>query len=105
MSAGDPVLAESYFQHAEHYPRFINEANEEIARHAPQQSQQQPYDGNAQPAVSEEGAPQPVVDGLNDLDQGFLVGPRGSEAQPSDAPQPEQPRTRNPVRQGETGSL
>jgi len=83
MSAGDRVLAESYFQHAEHYQRFINEANEEMARFQPQPSQQQPqpYDGTgAQPSVSEEGAPQPSSEGLSDLDQSFLVGPRVTEA-------------------------
>lgn len=107
-AAGDRVLAESYYQHAEHYQRMLNEAAEEQARYQAQYQQSQP-----QPAVEAEGfvaegivdladAPQPV---LNDLDQGFLVGGRQAQAQPqeadkaeaaADAPQPEQ---KQPARQ------
>lgn len=97
-AAGDRILAESYFQHAEHYQRMLNEANEEMARNNPQAFQQQQQqqqqangegeqpqlDGNAQPAAG--AAPQ--VDGsgeqptvaMNDLDQGFLVGNRQPRA-------------------------
>ena len=75
-SAGDRVLAESYLQHAEHYQRFINEMTEEYNQYQQQnpQFQQQPQmqpqqlDGVASLA--------PATDGLSDLDQGFLVGPR-----------------------------
>lgn len=80
MSAGDRVLAESYFQHAEHYLRLINEMNEEFARQNPgyQAQQPQPYDGaGPQPVVEDGTGPQPSVPAMNDLDQGFLVGPRG----------------------------
>jgi len=77
-SAGDRVLAESYLQHAEHYQRFINEMTEEFNQYNQQNPQyQQP------PVVQVEGngtGPAAVItpqaDGLNDLDQGFLVGPR-----------------------------
>jgi len=76
-SAGDRVLAESYLQHAEHYQRFINEMTEEFNQYNQQnpQLQQQPVvqvDGNAVVAA----VVTPQADGLNDLDQGFLVGPR-----------------------------
>jgi len=75
-SAGDRVLAESYLQHAEHYQRFINEMTEEFNQYNQQNPQPQPQpmqiDGNAAAPV----VTTPQVDGLNDLDQGFLVGPR-----------------------------
>ena len=76
-SAGDRVLAESYLQHAEHYQRFINEMTEEFNQYNQQYNNQQP-----QPQVAADGnaAAQPVSietsGGMNDLDQGFLVGPR-----------------------------
>jgi hypothetical protein len=89
-SAGDRVLAESYFQHAEHYLRLINEMNEEFARHNPNFQPQQPqsFDGNgAQPSVDDNQQP-PTAD----LDQSFLVGPRHTpapqQAQPSEGEQP-----------------
>jgi hypothetical protein len=92
-SAGDRVLAESYLQHAEHYQRFINEMTEEFNQYNQQNPQMQPQpqvppvqvDGNAAVAV----AVAPQADGLSDLDQGFLVGPR-SNVQPNaaDMPQP-----------------
>lgn len=77
-SAGDRVLAESYLQHAEHYQRFINEMTEEFNQYQQQNPQFQPQplqvDGNLAVAPVAAAAPQP--DGLSDLDQGFLVGPR-----------------------------
>lgn len=88
-SAGDRILAESYLQHAEHYQRMINDMQEEYNKYNPPQFQQQ-----QQPITGEE--PQPVIPeatttstaqhgngaaeqpnlALNDLDQGFLRGPR-----------------------------
>lgn len=89
-AAGDRVLAESYFQHAEHYQRFINEMTEEYNKY-----QQQTYGADAEiiptgPVASEGSAEvaalsseQPKVP-MNDLDQAFLVGrkPDGT-AQPA----------------------
>ncbi|MFH1157667.1 MAG: DUF4167 domain-containing protein [Pseudomonadota bacterium] len=95
-SAGDHVLAESYLQHAEHYQRFINEMTEEmnLYNQQPQQHlQQQPQtDGNGPTAAGTE------ADKLNDLDQGFLVGPRHG-AQPqggAETPQPSGDRQEKP---------
>lgn len=87
-SAGDRILAESYLQHAEHYQRTINEMTEEFNQQ--QQSQNQYQQGQQpQPYVPAAGAEQqPSVAAaemtqpgnvMNDLDQGFLVGPRRSE--------------------------
>ncbi len=92
-AAGDRVLAESYLQHAEHYQRMINEANEEQARHQqqhggqPQQQGQHQHqqqhqqnqhgdDHHAQTDPAESEQPNVSANGLEDLDQSFLVGPR-----------------------------
>ena len=95
-SAGDRILAESYLQHAEHYQRTINEMTEDFNQH--QQSQNQYQQGQQpQPYVPATGAEAPVMademtqtggggqqqsggDAMNDLDQGFLVGPRRGES-------------------------
>jgi hypothetical protein len=43
-SGGDRVMAESYFQHAEHYFRILNAMNQAAAQH--QQSQQRRFQGS-----------------------------------------------------------
>lgn len=83
MSAGDRVQAESYFQHAEHYQRLINEMGEEYNRNNPQQSQQQPQQpvmtgDEPQPDIPVEKPSAKQGGGLEDLDQGFLR-PRETE--------------------------
>lgn len=101
-SAGDRVLAESYLQHAEHYQRFINEMNEEMNQYNQQnpQHQQQPQVQQQQPQGNANAVVDAVSEGtLNDLDQGFLVGPRSGSGQLNGAdqasqPQPEQNRPR-----------
>lgn len=40
-SSGDPVAAENYYQHAEHYFRLIAAAQEQLRQSQPQQQQQQ----------------------------------------------------------------
>ena len=95
-SAGDRVLAESYLQHAEHYQRFINEMTEEFNQYNQQNPQVQPQpvqvDGNGNGNGNGNGAAvvvTPQADGLNDLDQVFLVGPRhGNHSNGAAAPQP-----------------
>lgn len=63
-SGGDRVMAESYFQHAEHYFRILNAMNQAAAQH--QQAQQQPRrfhgqdqggeaDGQGEPAAEMNG--------------------------------------------------
>lgn len=49
-SGGDRVMAESYFQHAEHYFRILNAMNQAAAQH--QQTQQRRFQGEG------EGEPQ-----------------------------------------------
>src|SRR5512138_3269766 len=46
-SSGDPVAAENYYQHAEHYFRLIAAAQEQFRQNQPQhQQQQQPRPDN-----------------------------------------------------------
>jgi hypothetical protein len=52
-SGGDRVMAEGYFQHAEHYFRILNAMNQ-----AAQQNQQQ--NGGARRPYGEDGAPLPA---------------------------------------------
>lgn len=105
-SAGDRVLAESYLQHAEHYQRFINEMTEEFNQYQQQNPQSQPQP-NAAPVQADGNAlAQPAVETLNDLDQGFLVGPRhGAPIAPAavdgsgEQPQTEEPQQARRARQ------
>lgn len=99
-AAGDRVLAESYYQHAEHYQRMLNEAAEEQNRYQAQfqsQQQQQPNvegEGFVTEGVHPADAPQPV---LNDLDQGFLVDRQpSSKAEAIPAAQPSENDLKQP---------
>ncbi len=49
-SSGDRVMAESYFQYAEHYFRIVNAINQASQQQAPQQHQGgQPHNGQRRP--------------------------------------------------------
>lgn len=58
--AGDRVLAEGYFQHADHYFRIVNAINQATQQQYPQQpqypqgQQQQQYNGNGQRRYQED---------------------------------------------------
>ena len=54
-SAGDRVMAEGYFQHAEHYFRILNAMNQAAAQH--QQQQQRRYQSQEGEYAPGEGAP------------------------------------------------
>src|SRR5690242_11558858 len=54
-SSGDRVMAEGYFQHAEHYFRILNAMNQ-----AQQQQQPRRYQGNGEPGMDQ--APEPGND-------------------------------------------
>src|SRR5689334_20069694 len=45
-SSGDPVAAENYYQHAEHYFRLIAAAQEQFRQNQPQQQQQPRLDND-----------------------------------------------------------
>ena len=83
QSSGDPVAAENYYQHAEHYFRLIAAAQEQFR-------QQNPYYNNQTPQQGQ-GAPQGAADDNfddGDEDQPFMgqnepnYGPRDPQPQP-----------------------
>ena len=64
QSSGDPIAAENYYQHAEHYFRLIAAAQEQL-RQSPSYFQQQPGDfrgGNGEDAY-DDGDEQPQMSG------------------------------------------
>src|ERR1700742_606856 len=75
-SSGDPVAAENYYQHAEHYFRLIAAAQEQFRQSQPQQLQQQ------QPPRPDE------VMGEDDEDEGENFSSFGQK--PGFVPQPQQ---------------
>jgi hypothetical protein len=75
QGSGDPVAAENYYQHAEHYFRIIAAAQEQFRQNQPQQYQQQPRpDGE-------------VRDDMGDENEGEFSA---FGAEPGFAPQPQQ---------------
>ena len=81
QSSGDPVAAENYYQHAEHYFRLIAAAQEQFR-------QQNPY-YNQQPQQGQ-GAPQGAADdNFDDEDDGQ---PFMGQNEPGFAPQPPAPQ-------------
>src|SRR5262252_9409601 len=78
QGSGDPVAAENYYQHAEHYFRLIAAAQEQLRQQNPYYNQQQNQQG--------QGAPQGAAD--TDFDDGDDDSqPFGNE--PNYAPQPQ----------------
>ncbi len=82
QSSGDPVAAENYFQHAEHYFRLIATAQEQFR-------QQNPYYNNPAPTPgTPTGAADDNYDDNNDDSQPFVaptdpgLAPQPSQAQP-----------------------
>src|SRR3954471_6648171 len=82
-SSGDPVAAENYYQHAEHYFRLIATAQEQFRQNQPQQQQRT------------DGSDVQMDDGEDDnetysnfgAEPGFVPQPREQQQ-----PQPQQPR-------------
>jgi hypothetical protein len=71
-SGGDRVMAESYFQHAEHYFRILNAMNQAAQQGQPngqqQGGQRRPYgeDGSAPPGEAEGEDAEPRAPGTGD---------------------------------------
>lgn len=91
-SSGDPVAAENYYQHAEHYFRLIAAAQEQMRQSQPQQIQQPRPDSEATDDVGDD----------SDSYSNFGAEP-GFAPQPPSQPQPqfvprEQPQPREPYR-------
>jgi len=82
QSSGDPVAAENYYQHAEHYFRLIAVAQEQFRQQNPYYNNQQNTQGQATP----QGA---ADDNFDDDDDGQ---PFVGQNEPSYAPQPPPPQ-------------
>jgi hypothetical protein len=124
QSSGDPVAAENYYQHAEHYFRLIAAAQEQFRQQNPYYQQQQggAPQGAADDNFDDDGDDQPTFMGQNE--PGFA--PREPQAQPQpylprdaqpfpprDQQQPrqqqpypqQQPQHQQPSGEGDTGGL
>jgi len=110
QSSGDPIAAENYYQHAEHYFRLIAAAQEQLRQSQPYYQQQQPQPGGS-----------PADDGYDDGDEQPQAGePYAPQAQPfypqrepqhfqppqhQSPPQHFQPRQQQPVPQENDGDV
>jgi hypothetical protein len=88
QSSGDPVAAENYYQHAEHYFRLIAAAQEQFR-------QQNPY-YNQQPSQGAQGASDDGDDFGDDDNQPFMGQNEPSYAPREPQPQPYLPRDAQP---------
>ena len=91
QGSGDPVAAENYYQHAEHYFRLIAAAQEQFRQQNPYYNQQQ----------QGQGAPQPGGDDAFDGEDDDMQPQFGGQNEPSYAPrepqqQPYLPRDAQP---------
>ena len=92
QGSGDPVSAENYFQHAEHYFRIIAAAQEQFRQNQPQQQPHQRSEGEPRDETSEDSDTADFA--------GFGEAP-GREPQPYPIrePQPYQARDQQPREQ------
>jgi hypothetical protein len=90
QSSGDPVAAENYYQHAEHYFRLIAAAQEQFRQQNPYYNQQNPQGQQATP----QGA---ADDNFDDDDDGQPFG----QNEPGFAPQPPPQVTHNQAPQAQ----
>jgi hypothetical protein len=88
QSSGDPVAAENYYQHAEHYFRLIAAAQEQFR-------QQNPYYQQQQPGGAPQGAADDNFDDDGD-DQPFMGQNEPSFVPREPQPQPYMPRDAQP---------
>ena len=90
QSSGDPIAAENYYQHAEHYFRMIASAQEQLRQGQPAYFQQGGSDfrGGADDGYDEGESEQPVIGG-----EPFAPRePQPFYQQPPQAPQPQPPQ-------------
>lgn len=93
-SSGDPVAAENYYQHAEHYFRLIAAAQEQFRQNQPQQQQPMPRtDGD----VGDDNGDDSESYSNFGAEPGFVQQPQ-PQFQPRDA-QPYQPREQQQPRE------
>jgi Domain of unknown function (DUF4167) len=92
QSSGDPVAAENYYQHAEHYLRLIAAAQEQFRQNNPYYRDNEPRDSNFDDGEDDGNEQQP---GMVAGDGGF--GPREQQQPyPPREPQPFIPREQRP---------
>ncbi|GAB6966058.1 hypothetical protein JCM25156A_00950 [Komagataeibacter kakiaceti JCM 25156] len=103
-STGDRVMAEAYFQHAEHYFRILNamtqaaqqSQQERQERMAPRQQQPRPVDNRQPDTTPEEAAEQPAIAQHQPATEPEETAPQPSVAEapeaPAAAPTPRPPR-------------
>jgi hypothetical protein len=85
QGSGDPVAAENYYQHAEHYFRIIAAAQEQFRQSQPQQYQQQPrQDADVRDEMGEEAEGEFSAFGA---EPGFAPQPQ-QQPYPAREPQP-----------------
>ena len=84
QSSGDPVAAENYYQHAEHYFRLIAAAQEQFRQQNPYYNQQQGMPQGAADDAFDDGDDEQPFGGQNE--PSFV--PREPQAQPYPQPQP-----------------
>jgi len=93
QGSGDPVAAENYYQHAEHYFRLIAAAQEQFRQQNPYYNQQQNQPGQGAP----QGAADDAYDDGDDDGQPFVGQNEPSYVpQPQAQPQPFIPRDAQP---------
>jgi len=106
-SSGDPVAAENYYQHAEHYFRLIAAAQEQLRQSQPQQQQQQPrIDDNSDDNGDD-------ADGYSNFgaEPGFApqpqqqFAPREQQSQPREVREPREPRQQPSTQGGDAGAV
>src|SRR5579871_2436008 len=88
QGSGDPVSAENYYQHAEHYFRIIAAAQEQFRQNQPQH--QQPPQQRTDNDMRDENADEVDGEFAGFSDQGGQ--PREPQPYPMREPQPYQPR-------------
>ena len=87
QSSGDPVAAENYYQHAEHYFRLIAAAQEQFRQNMPQQQQQPRIDHDPRDDSADEG--EESFPGFGQ-EPGYVAREPQPAYQPREQPQPYQ---------------
>lgn len=86
MSSGDPIMAENYLQHAEHYQRVINQMNEAIVQAQLQAEQAREQRAAANPPPQPNGRAHPAHDPMGERKAGNGSGFDGQPADPREQP-------------------
>jgi hypothetical protein len=94
QGSGDPVAAENYYQHAEHYFRLIAAAQEQFRQQNPYYNAQQGQQGA--PAAAQQGAADDSYEDGEDDAQPYMGQNEPSYAPSQSQPQPYIPRDAQP---------